>query len=275
MKKTGIFIQARTDSKRLNGKIYKPLLTPRCQGYSNQSILEHIYRRLSKINENKYITAVLAPEEDSQLIDWCQNLGITVFCGPADDVRERYRQAALYFGVDTVVRATGDNPCVDPEIAQKTIVELHKSQADLFSFGNLPIGMAVEAMKVEALLKDSVSEFHVTQKYTEECREHVSVHIKQQKDIFTCLHPNYSPLENLIKNCSLKRNQVEENLLKNFSNIRLTVDTPKDLEVVRSVFACLGLVFGLYEIIQLYRRYPDLFTANAYVKQNVIHALAL
>ena len=251
----GIFIQARRASTRLPDKIYAALPEK-----GPASVLEHIYRRLSKrVKQNSAIVAVLIPQKDQHLGDWCQERGMQVFCGPEFDVRKRYRQAARHFGVDIVVRATGDNPCVDPDIAFETIEGLKREQADIFSYANLPLGIAVEAMSVKALLQDLIRD-------SNEHREHVSVHIKQNPEIFKCCHPNHEIMKGIM---STSAHSKKQNL-----PLRLTLDTPEDLEVIRSVFACLGGDFCLSDILQLYRRYPDLFSANQHVEQIKLKALA-
>lgn len=256
----GIFIQARRASTRLPDKIYAAL-----PAKGPASVLEHIYRRLSKrVKQNSAIVAVLIPQKDQHLRDWCQESGMQVFCGPEFDVRKRYRQAAQHFGVDIVVRATGDNPCVDPDIAFETIEGLKREQADIFSYANLPLGVAVEAMSTKALLQDVIQD-------SNEHREHVSVHIKQSPEIFKCCHPNHEIMKEII---STSAHSASSDSKKQNLPLRLTLDTPEDLEVIRAVFASLGGNFRLSDILQLYRRYPDLFSANQHVEQIKLKALA-
>ena len=255
----GIFIQARGRSTRFPNKIYAPLSEK-----DQTSVLERIYQRLAKnVNQNS-ILAVLIPEKDEYLRDWCRARGMQIFCGPEFDVRERYRQAAQHFGVDIVVRATGDNPCVDPEIASETVAGLKKEQADIFSYAHLPLGVAVEAMSTKALLQDLIRDNH-------EHREHVSVHIKQNPKIFKCCHPEHK----IMKETDFCPPPLSLPYRKKQRlPLRLTLDTPEDLEVIRSVFTCLGSDFRLPDILQLYGRYPDLFTANQHIEQIKPKALA-
>ena len=234
----GIFIQARANSSRLPGEIFESL-----GPWPGSSILETIHRRLSRMSGAR--TVVLVPENDPVLIDWCRRRHLECFAGPEDDVRERYRQAARRYQVDVIVRATGDNPCVDPDVMIDTVRALFASDADLLSFGNLPLGMAVEAMRRSALLSDAIPARDLHQ-------EHVSLHIKHNPDLFSVSHPDH-PL------APPKSAQVELP--------RLTVDTAEDLAVVRGVFAALGPNFRTQQVLNLYREHPELFVANQDIEQ--------
>lgn len=234
----GIFIQARSNSSRLPGKIFESVSID-----GQKSILEHIYSRLSEL-AGVSVLAVLIPEDDIRLRSFCEKRGINYFSGATDDVRERYRKAAIHFETDLIVRATGDNPCVDPGIAADTISGILSCQCDLFSYSNLPLGIAVEAFRREALLDDTIAP-------TKEHREHVSLHIKHHPDYFNVKHE----LHSLTKD-------KDPSLLP-----RLTVDTKEDLMVVRSLFGNLGEHFTVENILDLFNRDPSLFKANAHIKQ--------
>ena len=236
-KKIAIFIQARESSTRLPRKIYAHI--PEENG---DSLIMHVYKRMSEVNKD-YIVALLIPDDEMDLQTWCKRNNILSFSGPASDVRSRYRMAAKHFGVDIVVRATGDNPCVDPNIARETVEGLISSQADLFSFNNLPIGIGVEAMTVSALERDLLE----TRK---EDLEHVSMHIKHNPKVFRCVYQEHPIMKQHL------------GITKRMPSLRLSVDFQNDLEVIRSVFSCLGNEFSLADILQLYRRHPDIFEAN-------------
>ncbi|MCR9141693.1 MAG: hypothetical protein NXI24_05530 [bacterium] len=243
--KVGIFIQARANSSRLPGKIFE-LLDP---ARPDSSVLETIYRRLSGVSGAR--TAVLVPQSDPTLMDWCRQRGLECFAGPEDDVRERYRLAARHYDVDYIVRATGDNPCVDPRVAGDTARALRRSGADLLSYGNLPLGAAVEAMTRGALESDRApaSNLH---------REHVSLHIKHNPEIFRVKHPDHSCAPPAYQQIALPR---------------LTVDTPEDLAVVRAVFQALGSDFDTPRVIQLFEQRPELFALNQSVEQRTFTPL--
>ncbi len=237
--RVGIFIQARANSSRLPGKIFE-LLQP---GRPDSSILETIYRRLA--GQAGARVAVLVPESEIILIDWCRRRGLECFAGPEDDVRERYRRAARHYDVDLIVRATGDNPCVDPAVTADTVRALAAGDADLLSFGNLPLGAAVESMRRAALESRRIADCQTHQ-------EHVSLHIKHNPGVFRVEHPEHPSAPPKSDGIALPR---------------LTVDTAEDLAVVRAVFAALGPDFRTPDVIRLFQQRPELFALNQDVEQ--------
>jgi len=242
--KVGIFIQARSGSTRYPGKIFEGLPVD-----GAPSILEHIYRRLSMVKGFDVIS-VLVPGSDKRLIDFCRQHDMNYFSGPEDDVRARYRDAAEHYKTDLIVRATGDNPCVDPMIADETIGMLKKRERlDLFSFYNLPLGVAVEAFRKSALFRNPPKDHP-------EYREHVSLHIKQNPSLFRVLHADHPSMD-------------QREMLP-----RLTVDTAEDLAVVRGVFSRLGKDFNTADVMRLVDTRPELFFGNMHIRQKTFANLS-
>lgn len=133
------------------------------------------------------------------------------YIGDEDDVLGRYVEAAGRFGVDTIVRATGDNPLVAIE-ALEAIVEHHiQTGADLSTYEGLPYGSGVEVIQYSALEKSA--------RETDEpfCREHITQYIYRNEDIFKIERP-LSPTK------------------WNMPDLRLTVDTIDDYENVSKIF---------------------------------------
>jgi spore coat polysaccharide biosynthesis protein SpsF len=238
--KTGIFVQARSGSVRFPGKVFERIP----EGYG-PSMIEHIYKRLTGV-KGADVVSVLIPDRDTALHDFCISRNIEVFRGPELDVRERYRLAARHYGTDLVVRATGDNPCVDPKIAGETIAFIQSlPDLDLFSFANLPLGTAVEAVRAESLFDDRIPAHP-------DHTEHVTLHIKQNPRLFRIFHERY-PFMNRFANAPL----------------RLTVDEPDDLDVVRTLFGDIGEGCDVREIMRHYTLHPERFRKNSHVIQRV------
>lgn len=238
--RTGILIQARSNSTRFPGKIYSGLPID-----GEPSIIERIYHRLSGVHGAR-VVCVLIPEEDRRLKEFLDDRGILNMAGSSEDVRSRYREAARFFGLDIIVRATGDNPCVDPTVAADTIRNIQRSHFDLLSFSNLPLGVAVEAFTARALLDETVVN-------RPEYEEHVSLHIKHNPSYFKVKHLEHPSMYRIAE--------------KGSALPRLTVDTPEDLEVVRNVFGKLGAEFDISDVMDLFSREPALFEANRMIRQ--------
>lgn len=237
-----ILIQARSGSTRLPGKIYAPLPAP-----DGPALLAHILRRLD-FRAAGVSTALVIPDSDERLRDWCERERAMYFTGPEDDVRERYRRAARALGAAYVVRATGDNPCVDRAAALATIEALKTTRADLFSYSGLPLGAAVEAFRAGALYDDSIAALP-------EHREHVTLHIKHHPERFKIVHEPYPALRRFAGAAP-----------------RVTVDQTEDLAVADGIYRRLGPDFDSVALLELFAREPELFAANQHVEQKVFRA---
>lgn len=230
--KAGILIQARSASTRLPGKIYMPIPEP------GRPLLLHVFERMKKADAGPVVFVI--PEDDTELRTFLEALALPYIAGSHEDVRSRYRDAARALGLDAVVRATADNPCLDPQFVKPSLARLEEG-LDLFSFSGLPIGMGIEVFTRNALESEGLD--------GPEYREHVSLHIKHD-DRFRVAHdPFKTPLP--------------------ARTPRLTVDTAEDLSVVRSVFSLLGNEFGAEEVLSLFEKKPEIFAANADVEQRI------
>jgi spore coat polysaccharide biosynthesis protein SpsF len=203
--RAGVVLQARMGSTRLPGKVLE-LIGP-------WSLLEHCVRRLRAGGE-PVIVATTTGDADDAIARVAAGLGADVFRGDEVDVLGRYRAAARAFHLTHVVRATADNPFVDGDGVRRTLQFLERVDADHVVECGLPVGAAVEAMTVDALDRAAAL---VTDPYD---REHVTSLIR--RDVrFKALRA--------VANGAVRR-----------PGLRLTVDTPEDLEFVRQVYTDLG-----------------------------------
>jgi spore coat polysaccharide biosynthesis protein SpsF len=128
----------------------------------------------------------------------------------------RYVSAADAFDFDTIVRATGDNPCVDIQAPGRLLAALRTSLADYACEEGLPYGAAVEAVTREALVRAAHEAHHA------EDREHVTVYVRRNTQKFrVLLSPAPAPLRR--------------------PDVRVTVDTLADLEQVRELYTRAGV----------------------------------
>ncbi len=141
---TGIVLQARLGSTRLPRKALLP--------FGSGTLLESALRRLSRVEAE---VRVLATEGKSarELRPLAEGLGFVLFVGPEDDVLARYCGAIREFRLDTVVRATGDNPFVSPEAAQDLLEDGGAEKADYAAYRSMPLGFGVEVVRAAALLE--------------------------------------------------------------------------------------------------------------------------
>ena len=225
--KKAILLQARTGSHRLPGKIL--LTLPH-----GKTVIEEVYYRLSQV-DGKIPLILLIPQDDEYLREICTHYHWDFFCGSHENVRERYRSAARFFDLDLIIRACCDNPCVDPKIIQKSIHKFQSLSKDLFSFSNLPLGCQAECVSRNALESDAVCA-------TAAHREHVTLHIKENPQIFAVHQEDYGDVPH-----------------KSAYPPRLTLDTMADYQRLLRIFCHLPPHFDYKDILKLYQKSKEIF----------------
>jgi spore coat polysaccharide biosynthesis protein SpsF len=146
-------------SRRLPGKTLRTV--------AGRTLLEHCLVRLAAA-DLPLIVATTTRDEDDAVEAEARRCGALVFRGDAADVLGRYLAAARTFDVETIVRATGDNPLVDGNGPRRVVDLLHNIRVDHVVECGLPIGAAVEAVtraaleRADALVADPYDREHVT-----------------------------------------------------------------------------------------------------------------
>lgn len=205
MTRPAIVLQARMGSTRLPGKVLASI--------DGRPLVAHCIARLSRSGLPVIVATTDRPDDD-ELCGAVSALGAPIVRGPGDDVLARYVLAAESFGLTHVIRATADNPAVDPDAPRRVLDLLLRTGVSYVSEYGLPLGAAVEACTADALaLAHAVS----TDPYD---REHVTPFLRRDSRIVS--------IEALAP-AALRR-----------PDIRLTVDRPDDLALVRDIFGVLG-----------------------------------
>jgi spore coat polysaccharide biosynthesis protein SpsF len=167
--KTGVFLQARIPSVRLNGKALLPL-----QGIST---IQHVMRALLPVKADTHVLLTDQESRDS-LAPYADAEGFQIFVGPSEDVLLRYCRAAEAYGVRRIIRATGDNPLVSAEMADR-IVDIHERKAaDLSHYLGLPLGTGVEVAQTDAMRAAEKASTDPLE------REHIMMHLYRHRDRF-------------------------------------------------------------------------------------------
>lgn len=174
--KTGIFLQVRLNSSRMPGKAILNL--------AGKYLVQHTIERLSVVPAE--VRAILTTKEsEDALKDIAEVNGWELFCGDAQNVLKRYVDAALFFDVDIIVRATGDNPLTSSEIAIETLSAFVKENADLAHIAPAPYGSGVEVVKRSALIK-ALENASMPYEF-----EHVTPYIYSHKNEFKVITAKY------------------------------------------------------------------------------------
>ncbi len=146
---TATILQARLDSSRLPNKALLPLA-----GVDGESepLLFRVMEALRGVSCEKHILA--CPDDcASAFAPLAERAGFELYAGPKEDVLARYCGVARKFGVDRVIRATGDNPFVFADAADEVNREAAALHADYAGYAALPYGAGVESVSAEALFR--------------------------------------------------------------------------------------------------------------------------
>ena len=202
-----ILLQARMGSRRLPGKALARI--------GACTVLEHCLERLRLGQAAPVVLTTTVGAADDCLCDLARANGVEVFRGSEDDVLDRFDRAARAFGARVVIRATADNPAVDIDAPGRMLALLRSAGADHVSEHGLPYGAAVEAVTAKALRAAADTADDPAD------REHVTTLLRRDRTRFVS-HVAEGPIR-------LRR-----------PDLRLTVDTPGDLDFLRRVWARLG-----------------------------------
>jgi spore coat polysaccharide biosynthesis protein SpsF len=171
-------LQARMGSTRLPGKALLPL--------GGTSVVEQAMARLSLVRAD---VRVLATDEASAraLSPAAQRCGFELLVGPAEDVLARFCLAIRRFKPDLVLRATGDNPLVSPELASLLVERRASRPSDYAGYLGMPVGMGVELVAAEALLRAEAEAREEAE------REHVCPYLYGHPELFRIDRPEAPP----------------------------------------------------------------------------------
>ena len=203
--RSAVFLQVRLTSSRLPRKALLPL--------GDDVVIAHAMRALRCVPVTCY--ALLTDEGSADEVGRvARRCGFELFVGDPDDVLSRFVGAANHFRIDTIVRATGDNPLVSPALARETLSLLRARHADYAGLLGSPYGSGVEVVRAAALRtlhQGGASAYE---------REHVCPGVYNDGERF-----------------SVARERVPQRWYA--PDVRVTLDTPKDYERLKALFAAL------------------------------------
>lgn len=240
-------IQARMGSSRLPGKTLANI--------AGKPLLAHVMERTRACRSvERIVVATTAEPADEAILSLAREWGVTVYAGSAEDVLDRYYQAAKAAEADVIARITADDPFKDPdvidEIIQRLLGEPELDYASNTLKPTYPEGLDVEAFTFEALSR-AWKEATLPSD-----REHVTPYIWRQPDKFRVASVRRSP---------------------DLSALRWTIDYEQDLEFAREVYSRLykGRVFRTEEILALLESEPHLAKINQGIARNAGYLASL
>jgi spore coat polysaccharide biosynthesis protein SpsF len=235
-----VIVQARMTSTRLPGKVLLDL--------AGRPLLERQLERLQRCERvDEIALATTTNADDDPLVDLADRLGLRWHRGSEHDVLSRYAGAAREAEADLVVRVTSDCPLIDPQETDAVIAALERERCDYAS--NILERTLPRGLDTEALWRDALERTHRLAA-SPPAREHVTWFVHSERPDLFVLHSVKRPYD--------------------AADLRWTVDTAQDLELVRRLYDELGLAerpLPAGEVIAHVRAHPKLAEINAGVAQ--------
>jgi len=224
-------------STRLPGKVLKDV--------AGRPMLAQQIRRLKQCAcLDDIVIASTENAADDPIVQAAAAESVGCFRGSEQDVLSRVVGAAEMARADVVVRLTADCPLIDAGVVDKVVRVLMDSASECDYASNIfertyPRGLDAEAMFVDTLKRmDRLAT-------SKPAREHVTVYIRsERRDLF------------LVR--SVK--DIQDN-----SDLRWTVDTQADLDIIREIYTQLELsnrALPYTEILAYVRAHPELISID-------------
>ena len=223
-------LQARASSRRLPGKVLKPIL--------GRPMLERQIERLRRSRRmDKLVVATSTDVSDDPIAALCESLAVECFRGSLEDVLDRFYQAACRQAPDAVVRLTGDCPLADPAVIDQ-LIDLHLAGGSDYTSNivvrTYPDGLDAEVVDMSCL------EAAWREAALPSEREHVTPFIHRRPERFRLRHLT-QPTD--------------------LSHLRWVVDEAKDFAFISAIYDALypaDAAFTTADVLALLDRRPDI-----------------
>jgi spore coat polysaccharide biosynthesis protein SpsF len=237
-----IVVQARMNSSRLPGKMNRPF-------FKKKGILQIILERLvEKFQPELIVLATTTNRADDDLIKLANECGVDYFRGSEFDVLSRFIEVGKVYKSEYLVRVCADNPFIMPDFISQLIIS--SKEDDNFDYigykldDGTPLikshlGIAAEVVSMNALKR--ISDYTSENLY----HEHVTNYIYSNPALFNI---KWLPLPDLISSRT---------------DIRLTVDTIADFDLMKQLYSELSGTTDLSELVNAVDLNPSMLETMA------------
>lgn len=229
-------IACRINSDRL---FAKPL-----QKMGNEPILKHIIKQIKKSSLINEIVLAISEKNGNQVFEeFARENNLKFVIGDEIDVLSRLIKAANYTNANIIFRCTSENPFLYWEKIDNIIKKHIKGNFDYTYIPKIPLGSGFELINKKAL---EISHKNGSRKHRSEL---CTLYINENQKKFKILA--YTPPKELQK-----------------PKMRLTVDTPEDLQLARIIFKSIGgkHLIRIKDIISFLEKNQELTNLNSDVK---------
>lgn len=234
--------QARSGSTRLPNKVLLKI--------EDKTLLQiHIDRIKQAKQVDAIIIATTIEKADDVIASLANSLDVMYHRGSENDVLDRFYQTVKDIQPDYIVRLTSDCPLIDPMLLDEVIAKAKEEDLDYYANvieEQYPDGQDIEVIKFSALEKAW------KEASLKSDREHVTPYIRNNSTY---------------KGGSLFKSNNHD-LDYNYNHVRLTVDEPKDLEVIKHIVNDLGLDKDWRTYAEYYLNNPKVKALNDTIVRN-------
>lgn len=238
--KIAAVIACRVESDRL---FAKPL-----QRIKEVTILEFLLSQIKKSELIDDIILAISEKSGNEIfVEFCQQNNLKYVVGDDKDVLKRLIDGAKYVNANIIFRVTSENPFIYWEGIDDAISKHRNGKFDFTYVKDLPIGSSFEIINLAAFEK-SHKDGNANHR-SELC----SLYIQENQSKF-----------------KINRIQAPKNL--QYPELRLTVDTPQDLLVAKSIYQKLvsnGKPIPLEKVISLLQKNPEITLINSKIPLGV------
>ena len=210
----------------------------------NYTILELLIEQLKKSKFIDDVVLSIADTAGSDLfVDFAKKHNLTYVIGDEVDVLHRLILGAKKVHANIIFRTTSENPFIFWEGIDDLITEHVAEKSDLSFYGQLPLGCSYEIINLDSL------------KYSHKYGK--KKHKSEYSSLYIFENPKKFKIHRLLPEKPLRH-----------SSIRLTVDTPEDLIVVRKIHQKLGkgkTPIQLKKILSYLHSHEDILKINSQV----------
>lgn len=225
-------------STRFPGKILHPFC-------GNQTLIDVLLNNLHKIKGVKIIVATSTNKENDELESYLRDRGEIVFRGSENDVLDRFIKAAEFYNLDGIIRICSDNPFIDWKSVEFLLDQSNSYNGDYMGFriNGKPSILTHFGFWGEFVTLDALKRVYNETPKNSPAHEHVTYHVYTHFDSYQCdwidIYPEISRRE----------------------DIRLTVDTPIDMENASQIYKaldCSNNYVSIDEVINYLDEHDDI-----------------
>ncbi len=210
--------------------------------------LSFMLRRIMKSKRvDRFVVATTTLSEDDAIVELCDAYPVSVFRGHPSDVLDRYYHAAQESNAATIVRLTGDCPLHDPLVIDDLVAAYLDQALDYAANAITPT--YPDGLDVEAFSMDVLTWLNARAVLSSD-REHVTPFLHRNAGGWRVANIAYS---------------------EDRSSVRLTLDEPDDLIMIRRVAQALypgNPDFSLEDMLSYLDVHPEILRINSEIMRN-------